>query len=47
MKNYEVTMYSVVDGKVEVCIFKTSCKDVATDIWLNPFFRHIIEVKEI
>lgn len=47
MKNYEVTVWCVVDRKVEICIFQTTCEDVATDIWLDPFFRHIIEVKEI
>ena len=46
MKRYKVTMFEIIDGKPKFYSIKVYCKDVATDVWLNPQYRNVYEVEE-
>ena len=47
MQKYSVTMWRIVDGKPSFYTVNICCKDAATEIYLNPEFKNIYEVKEI
>lgn len=47
MKEYKVTMFEVVDNIPHFYSISVSCQDVATEIWLNPEYKNVWDVKEM
>jgi len=47
MKIYKVTMFRVVGNHPEFYSINVACKDVATEIWLNPNYKNVWDVTEI
>lgn len=47
MKEFKVTLFKIIN-KIPVCYTTIiSCEDPATEIWLNPMFKNVLEVQQI
>ncbi len=47
MKTYKVTMFRVIENHPEFYSINVICRDVATEIWLNPKYKNVWDVTEI
>lgn len=47
MKKYIVTMFRIVNKELMFHSVSVTCSDPAIEIWLNPQYKNIFEVKEI
>ena len=47
MKKYKVTVFDIIEGEPKFYSIDVTCNDVATEIWLNSQYKHILEVEEI